>query len=165
FTHTGYELGVHMAALPSNKVIYGYSKDYELQVLDGEGRHVMTINVDTPRPQFVAEELTDYKRFDMPSPEFKPYFYRIMSDSEGRIYVQRTQNLEGIRGYGPLERKEEAGDVFGADGCFLYRIQLPPNTAVIRDGFLYTRSLDEEEGTEYVHRYKIRNWGDIKKEK
>ena len=32
-----------------------------------------------------------------------------------------------------------------------------------KNGYLYTRELDEEEGMEYVKRYKIKNWEQIKK--
>lgn len=40
---------------------------------------------------------------------------------------------------------------------------LPPSTSVIKNGFLYTHELDEKEGMEYVKRYKIKNWEQIKK--
>jgi hypothetical protein len=40
--------------------------------------------------------------------------------------------------------------------------KLPPYTYVIKDGFLYAYVVDEEEGMEYVKRYKIKNWEQIK---
>jgi len=53
-------------------------------------------------------------------------------------------------------------DIFSPEGYYLYRSSLPPNTIIIKNGFLYTRELDEDEGMEYVKRYKIKNWEQIK---
>jgi len=53
-------------------------------------------------------------------------------------------------------------DIFSDDGYFLYEATLPPCTWVIKNGFLYTYALDEDEGMEYVKRYRIKNWEQIK---
>ena len=109
-------------------------------------------------PKFTSEERSMYKKMKFPVPDFKPYFYSIFSDSKGRIYVQRNKTVDVIRGYGPFEKEKKQVDIFSKEGYFLYRASLPPNTCVIKDGFLYSRDLDEEEGTEYVVRFKINNW-------
>jgi len=40
---------------------------------------------------------------------------------------------------------------------------LPANTCVIKDGFLYAYKIDEDKAMEYVKRYRIKNWDQIKK--
>jgi len=57
---------------------------------------------------------------------------------------------------------EKQVDIFSKDGYFLYEASLLPNTCVIKDGFLYTWDLDEEEGMEYGVRFKIKNWKQLK---
>jgi hypothetical protein len=161
-TSTGYELAMHMAALDQGMFVYGYSKEYELNVMNGEGKLLCRIRMDQPRPHFTSEEQSEYKRLKFPVPEFKPYFFFIFSDTKGRIYVQRNKTQEGIRGYGPIDTAEKEIDIFSPDGYYLYRTSLPPNTSIIKNGFLYTRELDEDEGMEYVKRYKIKNWEQIK---
>lgn len=161
-TSTGYELAIHMAVLDQRMFVYGYSKEYELNVMNREEKLLFRITMDQPRPHFSSEEQSEYKRLKFPVPEFKPYFFSIFSDTEDRIYVQRNKTQEVIRGYGPIDTAEKEVDVFSTDGYYLYRSSLPPNTSIIKNGFLYTRELDEDEGMEYVKRYKIKNWKKIR---
>ena len=72
------------------------------------------------------------------------------------------ETVDVIRGYGPVKKMEKQVDTFSKEGCFLYEASLPPNTCVIKNGFLYTQDLDEEKGMEYVMRFKIINWDQIK---
>jgi hypothetical protein len=161
-TTTGYELAAHMAVLDQEKFVYGYSKEYELNVMNREGKLLYRIRMDQPMPHFTSEEQSMYKRLKFPVPKFKPYFYSIFSDTDGRIYVQQNQAGEGIRGYGPIDTTEKEVDIFSPEGYYLYRSSLPPNTSIIKNGYLYTRELDEEEGMEYVKRYRIKNWDQIR---
>jgi len=99
-----------------------------------------------------------------------------IKEIKGRIWGIRTYgSVRGIKpngiqknvwkgeiGYGPLDIMDKDVDIFSQDGYFLYRTNLPPNTSVIKDGFLYTREVNEDEGMEYVKRYKIKNWDLIK---
>ena len=55
-----------------------------------------------------------------------------------------------------------AVDVFSPEGYFIYTTALPPNTHVIKDGYLYSFSVDFDEGQESVIRYKIKNWAQMK---
>jgi hypothetical protein len=161
-TSTGHELTIHFAVLDQEKMVYGYSKDYVLSVMDRYGQFLYLIKKDDPRPKFDSKEQSEYKRMKFPVPDHKPYFYWIFSDSKGRIYVQRNKTVDVIRGYGPFEKVKKQVDIFSKNGYFLYEASLPPNTCVIKDGFLYTRDLDEEEGMEYIVRFKIKNWDQIK---
>ena len=157
-TSTGHELSIHLAALDQGKFVFGYSKDYVLSTIDRDGKLLYLVKKDDQMPKFTSEERSMYKKMKFPVPDFKPYFYSIFSDSKGRIYVQRNKTVDVIRGYGPFEKEKKQVDIFSKEGYFLYRASLPPNTCVIKDGFLYSRDLDEEEGTEYVVRFKINNW-------
>jgi hypothetical protein len=161
-TSTGHELAIHFAVISQEKMVFGYSKDYVLSVMDRDGKLQYLIKKDGPKPKFSSEEQNMYKKMKFPVPDSKPYFYSMISDSQGRIYVQQNKTMDVIRGYGPFEKIKQKVDIFSKDGYFLYTASLPPNTSVIKDGFLYARELDEEEGTEYVVRHKIKNWNQIK---
>lgn len=161
-TSTGFELSVYMAVLDSEKWIYGYSKSYELVVTDREGKQLYIIRKDSPKPKFTSEEQSYYKKIDFPVPEFKPYFYLILTDSKGRIYVETNKAEDGIRGYGPIDTTPKEVDIFSSDGYYLYKAILPSNTTVIKNGYLYTFDFDEETVVESIRRFKIKNWDQIK---
>ena len=151
---TGYELSLKLTKLASSTFIYGYSKEYELNVINSEGQLLYKIRKDEPYPKFTSKEKREFRR--IPLPEYKPYIFSILADSEGRIYVQRNRQTW---------KEPDVNmkvDIFSTDGYFLYAATLPPCTWVIKDGFLYTYTLDEDEGMEYIKRYKIKNWEQIK---
>lgn len=157
---SGYETALFINLIDQNKILYGYSKDYELNVLDINGDMLFKIRKEADIPKFTPQEKAKFKK--IPLPEDKPYFFSLLSDSKNRIYVQRNKSEEGIRGYGPLDVEEKQMDVFSEEGYFLFTTKLPANTWVIRDGFIYAHTLDEEQGMEYVIRYKINNWDQLK---
>jgi len=161
-TSTGHELSLHFTVLNQEKIVFGYSKDYELNIIDRDGKSQIIVRKNDPKPKFSSKEQSDYKSIKFPVPEFKPYFYSIFSDTNGRIYVQRNKSEDVIRGYGPLDIMDKEVDIFSQDGYYLYKAVLPPNTSLIKDGFLYTREVNEDEGMEYIKRYKIKNWDLIK---
>jgi hypothetical protein len=107
---------------------------------------------ETP-PRFTAEERRRFKSV----PEKKPYFFDLLTDSLGRIYVQRNMAFGKVS----IEVRDKEVDVFDPTGRFLYRTRLPANTRVIRDGRLYCWEVNEAEGMEYIKRYRIRNWDRI----
>ncbi len=94
-------------------------------------------------------------------PKLKPYFFGILTDPEGRIYVQRNMNTTGKRGYGPIATEDKQFDVFSREGVFLFRAALPPNTRVIRSGLVYTYFIDEDQGLEYAQRFRIKNYANL----
>ena len=51
--------------------------------------------------------------------------------------MQTNKAEDGIRGYGPIDKAEKEVDIFSQEGYYLYRTVLPPNTTVIKDGYLY----------------------------
>jgi hypothetical protein len=82
-------------------------------------------------------------------------FISIFSDSEGRIYVQRVPS--------PLtESKIYEYDIISKDGYYLYKTTFPYKPVVMKNRYFYTVIFDEETGLEFVKRFKIKNWDQIK---
>ena len=155
---TGYETTLYAAPLPGQGVVYGYSKDYELVVLDPGDRKVLVIRKNEPQPEFTSKEKAAFGKIQ---PKLKPYFFKILTDPQGRIYVQRNMNLGGKRGYGPIAFENMRCDVFSSEGMFLFCADLPPNARVIRDGLVYSYSVDEDQGLEFAQRFRIKNYADL----
>lgn len=158
-TTTGFELALHLSKLDNNTFLYGYSKEYEFNVIDPEGNVLYRIKKDERRPVFTSKEKDEFGK--IPIPENKPYFFSFLNDSKGRIYVKKNFT-DGIRGRGPTDILDKEIDIFSKDGYFLYETILPANTCVIKDGLLYAYKIDEDKAMEYVKRYKIKNWDQIK---
>ncbi len=158
---TGYELELHAAPLPGDALVYGYSRDYELVVIGQDDRKTLVIRKEENRPDFTAAEKAEFKR--IPLPKLKPYFYGILTDSDGRIYVQKNMNTATKRGFGPVATAEMQCDVFSPTGVFLFRANLPPNTRAIDRGYVYSYDVDEDQGLEFARRFKIRNYQGLPK--
>ena len=156
---TGYEMSLYAAPLPSNAIVYGYSEDYEIVVLGPDDTKSFVIRKDEPRPEFTSAEKAGFGR--VPVPKLRPYFFGILTDPVGRIYVQRNMNTTGKRGYGPIATEAKRFDVFSSDGIFLFRAALPPNTRVIGDGFAYSYFVDEDQGLEFAQRFRIKNYANL----
>jgi len=156
---TGYEPSLYAAPLPEHSLIYGYSGKYELVILGPDAEKRLIIRKDDPRPEFTSEEKKEFSR--IPLPKLKPYFFDLLTDAEGRIYVQRNMNLTIKRGFGPVSTGEKQFDVFSREGAFFFRAALPGNTRVIMDGCVYSYSVDEDQGIEYAQRFRIRNYADL----
>ncbi|MCX6560041.1 MAG: 6-bladed beta-propeller [Candidatus Aminicenantes bacterium] len=154
---TGFELDVHIAKIDANAFVYGFSKDYALTLIDADGKILGRVTKEGPAPSFSDSEKAQFKK--IPLPEQKPHFFAILTDSKGRIYVQRNYTHTGKSNVQDAIPKEV--DVFSREGYFLYTATLPPNTTTIRDGYLYSFAVDEDKGLETVKRYKIGNWDKI----
>jgi hypothetical protein len=143
--------------------VYGYSKEYELNIVDLEGNLVTRIKKDESYQNFTAQERETYKESKLP--KHRPFFYFLSTDSEGRIYVLRNSLHPIYNAESDTYRyiKELEFDIFSQDGYYLYRTTLDLAPVVIQDGYFYTTSVDKEE--DLVKRYKIKNWNKIKKEK
>jgi hypothetical protein len=155
---TGYEFDMRLAKIDRNTYVFGYSKDYEFTIINAEGTVLGRMAKETPQPSFSASEKAEFKK--LPVPERYPYFFGILTDSKGRIYIQRNNAHRGKSTVQDTVPKDV--DVFSREGYFLYTTALPPNTTIIRDGYIYAFLADENEGLESVKRYKILNWDRIK---
>ena len=152
-TTTGEEYDLRIESVGEKNIVYGYSKEYELNIINLDGDLVLKISKDEPYQKFTSVERKKYKEIKLPT--HRPFFYYLYSDSEGRIYTLKNNVF-------PLEDKEREFDIFSKDGYYLYRTVIPFIPFVIKDGFFYTRILDNDTGGVFVRRYKIKNWDQIK---
>jgi hypothetical protein len=149
--YTGYEQELLLAGLSNERFVFGHSREYRLSVIRHSGPLIFKITRDIPPVEFSRKEKRKLKKLNLG--DYKPFFYSIMTDSEGRIYIQtnKTWNEEKV--------KEKEVDIYSSNGHYLYAAKLPRNTYVIEDGYLYALEVDDEE---LVNRYKIKNWNQIK---
>jgi hypothetical protein len=138
--------------------LYGFSKEYEFNVIDKEGNSFFKIKKDEPNHAYPSSERKRLsKLIEKPGiifnpPSYIPFFYSLLIDSEKRIYVQTNYFR-----HEPDANREV--DIFSKDGYYLYKTKLPHYTRIIKNGYLYALALN---GDEEVKRYKIKNWDQIK---
>jgi len=150
---TGEEYDLFISLVGDKNIVYGYSKEYELNIVDLEGNLHTTIKKNEPYRKFTSEERGKYKRAKLP--EYRPFFYYLLSDSEDRIYVQRSNSRR-------TENVEKEFDIFSKDGYYLYKTVCPLTPFVIKNGFFYTRVENEDTGEVFIKRFKIKSWNKIK---
>ncbi len=169
---SGLEHDVLFVGIDQQTCLYGYSKEYELNVIDYQGKLLFKIEKNAPYHNVTPEEQEEYKKkaaqitkklrakykgvevlYNLP--EHWPCFYNLLIDSEKRIYVQTNHTRS------KLEVDNEV-DIFSRDGYYLYKTVIPHFTKVIKSGFLYTSFIDEKKSVEYVKRFRIKNWEQIR---
>jgi len=144
-----------MSKLDNEAFVYGYSKDYEYNIIDMDGRVLYRIKKEESPKKFSAREKMIYKRQHSDLPEHKPFFYSIITDSKGRIYVQKNRTK------GKEFRVNREVDVFSKDGYYLYKSTIPRGTYIIKDEYLYAYVMNEGSGEELVKRFRIENWSSL----
>ncbi len=140
-------------------ILFGYTKNYELQLLDQKGSLLKKIIKDyepLPVTREVKERMIK-ERFEelggLPEgyktefPDQYPPFRYFILDSEERIFV---------RTYEKSEDGDYIFDIFDPEGRYLGSRPLPDRPAVLKDGKLYTIEEDAE-GYPLVKRYRF-NW-------
>jgi hypothetical protein len=85
---SGEEYDLFMCPASEGNLIYGYSKEYELDVVNPYGNPLFKIRKEEPYQNFTAEEKrqSGSARY----PEHKPFFYSIFTDSQGRVYARKN---------------------------------------------------------------------------
>jgi len=169
FTH-GYEYDLFLSQIDNHTFIYGYSKEYELIAVDITCEILFLIKKDESPIKITKSErdrIKDRIKWDIMKqghlvpdislefPDYKPYFYSIITDDKSRIYVRKN----------PVSRESNTNheyDVFNKEGRYIYKINLDHYPEVIKDGYIYTRMTNEETGLEQIKRYRIKNWDQIK---
>jgi hypothetical protein len=144
---SGYEKELILSKINVQTFIFGYSGDYELRVVDKKGRLMYKTKKET-LPRKLPSRLKKYNLG-----KYQPYFFLILSDSKGRIYIQTNWTWN-------KDVKKKEIDIFSKDGFYIYKTTLPKNTYVIRNGYLYALEVKDDE---IIKRYKIKNWQQIKK--
>ena len=150
---SGEEYSLFISTIGKQDLVYGYSKEYELNMVDSEGDLLLRIRKEEPYQNFSAKE--KQKGGKGKFPEHKPFFYSILTDSQARIYAQRNNP-------DPSENLERRFDIFSRDGYYLYKTTCPLTPYVIKNGFFYTQVVNDETGEVFVKRFRIKNWGHIK---
>jgi len=169
FTH-GYEDDLFISRVDNDTFIYGHSKKYELVAVDKAGNVLFIIRKDESPIKITKNERERVKdrikegimmqghyvpEISIKFPDYKAYFYSIITDDKSRIYVRKN----------PRSREPNTNheyDVFDKEGIYLYRINLDHYPEVIKDGYIYTIISNEETGLEQIKRYRIKNWDQIK---
>ena len=170
FFNHGYEYDLFISKVDNHTFLYGHSKEYELIVVDKTGDVLFKIRKSESPQEITASEkerITDRIRMEVSRPgitipelklkfpKHKPFFFSLVTDGQGRIYVTRNLIELGV------SRNNEY-DVFSKDGLYLYRAYKNYYPYVIKDGCIYTCLSDEETGEEFVKRFRIKNWDKIK---
>ncbi len=167
-----YSGNISYALRSEDSLFYGYSLEYKVQVVDGEGRDLFSFSKAEKSQGITGEEadLTrekgigawfgqgDRKTAPLDLPDHRPFFSRFLSDDLGRLYVIR---------FLPITEKAVTTsevDVFSKDGIYLYRMTWPFLPQIIRGGFLYEVRQDEEAGLTKIVRHRIANWKDFRLE-
>jgi hypothetical protein len=153
---TGFETALCFSTLNSEIFVIGYPEKYRYEIIDVNGKMLARIEKAESKPKYSSKEKSHHKKLPLPSE--KPFYYDIITDSENRIYIQKNNTKLG----GPTDDYDKQVDVFSQDGHFLFTSVLPANTVLIKKGFLYSYEIDEDEGGEYIKRYKIENWENLK---
>ncbi|MGM0466287.1 MAG: 6-bladed beta-propeller [Acidobacteriota bacterium] len=159
----GFEYELIISRIDNRTCLWAVSNKYELNVIDINGDLLFKIRKQEAPQKFTRKEKNKIlSRFDtriqknIKLPSFKPFFEEIISDSEGRIYIQRTPS--------PLSENEEyVYDIFSKDGHYLYSSCFTEEPVVIKNGLMYTLVRDPEISYQYVKGYQIKNWDQIKK--
>lgn len=136
-----------------DNIVYGYPKDYELQIINPQGELIKKITREYDPVEVTEEEIEEEKKDAPPQIkfEFSKYhsaFRRFTHDDEGRIFVQtweKTQDGEGFY-----------YDIFDLEGRYIVKIPLRTRPIVWKKNKLYTIEEDEM-GFQVVKRYRI-NW-------
>ena len=160
--------------------LFASSEEYKIDIINSAGETVSVIKKDeSPKPitkegrEYVInmnyDQIPDFPnprlRFKLSKkeieklinfPKYEPYFYKILSDTDGNIYVCRYKNL-------PSRKSGILIDFFDKEGRFLYTFVLNDIVPfVIQRGHLITLIIEPETEYHRVVRYKIKNWDQIR---
>lgn len=166
-----YSHNVAFAKRTHDSFYYGFSRQYKVKVADSDSRTIF-IFAKEERPQSISGEEKELTKKDgifawtgtnefekaIVFPDQRPYFRSFFSDDTGRLYVILFKSI--------LERDEQTSsvDVFSKEGIYLYQMNWTFIPALIKNGFLYEVSEDEDTGDIKVLRHKIINWNKFKDE-
>jgi hypothetical protein len=161
--------GVKLRPLGRGVFIYGFSEEYRLYVVDGEGRTKLVIAKDEKPLSISGKEkdetrqnglfawigTNERKLDDDAFPSHRPFFRRLMTDDAGRIYVAKSTSI--------LE-KDKPGqvDVFSKDGYYLYRTTWSTFPSAIKSGFYYEVRENKDTSEYQIVRFRIKNWNQMK---
>lgn len=91
-----------------------------------------------------------------PIPEYKPFFSHLFTDDDGNVFILKMLPMH------PNERLPEF-DLFNSNGYYLHTVKMPLLPVVIKEGHVYGVRWEQEKEFCRIKRYKIKNWGQIRK--
>ena len=135
----------------NDNIIFGYPKDYTLQIFNPECKLVKKITREYDPVEVTDEEKEEEKEDAPDSMKFvfskhHSAFRLFVADDEGRIYVQSWERPTDGEGY--------FYDIFDAEGKYIVKKGFKMRPRVWKKNKLYTIEEDEE-GFHVVKRYKV----------
>jgi hypothetical protein len=95
--------------------------------------------------QFSRGEIKNSLKF----PKYKPFFSRLLSDGEERIFVRQFETPWNVD-----EVEEYEYDTFNKEGYFLYILKLSKIIDTLKNGYLYRVGRDQETDYRSIERKK-----------
>jgi len=141
----------YFKVLPDDNLLYGDSKDYELQIISSESRILKRI-IKEYEPIPVTKKDKEFRRRNMPKdqkvefPSHHPAFYGFFLDDTGKIYVRTWQE--------PLDKERYLCDVFDSEGRYIAQIPMSIRPQVWKKRKIYIIEEDEE-GFHQIKRYQV----------
>lgn len=169
-----YNYWPYIYPVDADSFVYAYPSDYKIYVMKSDGGLRMVFEKEAA-PIPISREEKDFIMTGIESragergikltrdvleaacqfPAHRPFFQRILVDNKGRIYVRKALSV--------LDRDEGVlFDVFGKDGFYLYRLELPFSPEVIHMGNLYDVFTSAETGEVRIRRYSFKGWDQVK---
>jgi hypothetical protein len=134
-----------------DRIVYGFPKSYELEILSLEGELLRKITKDYSPVEITEEEKEEEKKNYPPEvtllfSKHYPPFRLFWCDDQGRIIVQARERRDGRLGY--------VYDVFDPQGRYIVKFHLDATPALWRRGKLYAVA-ESEGGFQSVKRYRF----------
>lgn len=127
----------HLSSLDKNNSIYGNSSEYRLHIINSSGSKIRIIE----RNELQKREL---------------YFERLLTNEDGLIFVDRW-GIDSEKG------SPSSFDIFKTEGHYIYKAYINVTyIKTIKDRNIYTLESNSDTSAQYVKRYKIKNWDQIK---
>lgn len=144
----------------SDGLIYASNLEYKLYKYDLEGKLAFAITLDenpgeisSKEKNFIVEKTKKSMKLNvgnnlkMNFPDNRPFFKKILIDEKDRIYVIRLKSIME-------EENGEVIDIFSKDGKYLYKVTIPFEPLIIKNGFVYfiEKTLDNDD--DYIYKVK-----------
>jgi hypothetical protein len=151
----GIEYDLFVTQIDIHTLIYGYSREYELSILDDLGKPILKIQKEEPYREFSKAD--KQSPIGDRLPPHRPFFHSLFTDGEGLIFVQKNF---------PTVFEDRKCDVFSRDGYYLYKTSIPRDIKLIDNGYLYTFESGKINNNyaRQIKRYRIKNWQLMKRD-
>jgi hypothetical protein len=138
----------------NNQVVCGFPKNYELKIVDSEGRLTKKIMKEYDPVEITEEEIEEVKKLEsrltppwkLAIPKRHNAYRWFIVDDESRIFVMTWEKAPEEKGY--------YYDIFDPEGRYITKIPLKHRPITFKKNKLYTIEEDEE-GYQVVKRYKV----------